>query len=250
MNQREYESLIQEVLDGTATPQEVEKLEAWMEHSELGRTRRREMESVFQALGRVPSAEAPAELKQAVLGALEARAASRTVRGGAQGSRTWFGPRVRLAYVFAAGIAAGAVTMGALTGVLPPGPAGEPTVSGSMMPSTAPTPEAVRRSWKAADARIEAITWRAGKARLVAVQIRGGESAEVELTFDPGELSAGSVRQTGASAAVEVEPGTVKVRGGDRGEYTIEFPEADASAPIHVAVRSGGTTTLGELPAP
>ena len=249
MNERDYESLIQEVLDGTATPQEVEKLEAWLAHNELGRTRRRELESVFQALGRVRPAEAPAELKQAVLSTLEARAAGGTVRGGARGSHGWFGPRTRLAYVFAAGLAAGAVSVGALTGVLPPvGPEGE--TSGTMMPSTAPAAEALRRSWKAGDARIEAITWRAGKARLVSVQIRGEGAAEVELTFDSSELTAGSVRQAGASAAVEVEPGTVKVRGENRGEYTIEFPEAGASAPIQIAVRSGGATTLGELPAP
>lgn len=251
MIQREYEALIQDVLDGTATPAEVEKLQAWLEVNELGRTRRRELERVFQTLGRVPSAEAPAGLRDAVLSALEAQApAAESVRGRAAGSRRWFVPRVRLAYVLAAGIAAGAVGVGALTGVMGPiGPGGEPSVTGTMMPSGPPASGAVRRAWKAGETRIEAVAWRAGMARMVAVHIRGGEPAEVELRFDPGELSPGAVRQSGAAGTVQVEAGRVTVRGGNRTGYTFEFQGAQA-APIQVTLRAGGVTTSGELPTP
>ncbi len=40
MIEREYEDLMQEVLDGNATPEQIERLEAWLSRSEAGRARR------------------------------------------------------------------------------------------------------------------------------------------------------------------------------------------------------------------
>ncbi len=254
MIEREYEELIQDVLDGPSTPEQMARLEAYLAGSEAGRTRRRELELVFGALRRVEMVEAPADLRQQVLVALRARAVPAPGRSPARaGIRRWLaGPHIRLAYVFAAGLAAGSIGFGALSGVLT-WPPGEPAVTGTMMAPrpTTPAAGAARRVWVAGMTRVEAVSWRVANSRLAAFQIRGAGEAQIELEFDARSLSPVGVRQTHPGGSrVQLEPGRVAVLGQDRGEYTIEFLDSEeAGPPIRVTIRSGGTTAQGDLPA-
>jgi hypothetical protein len=256
MIEREYEALIQDLLDGQATPRDVERLEAWLASSDAGRTRRRELEGVFQILERVRSVEAPPDLRDRVLESLQTRAEARLSpgeRGGARirPPRTLFGYRVKLAYVLAAGIAAGAVGLGALTGVLrTTGPGRDPSISGSMMPAVPPASGAVRLALSAGEARMEAVTWRVGKARLVAVVLRGGEPAGIELQFDPGSLSVGAVRQGRYPLPLASEAGKLVFQTQIGGDYMLEFTEHEPEAAIQVILRVGHLSTAGVLAAP
>jgi len=243
MNEREFQALIQEVLDGEATAEQRERVEAYLAGSERGRARMRELEGVFQALGKVRAVPAPADLKDRVLRAIQARPS--TARA----------PRIRalrLAYVFAAGLAAGVVGMGAWTGKLSPrAPAGEPPVSGTMMPARPPSTVAVRRAWQAGESRVEAVGWRVADVSLVGLQVTGDEALEVELRFDPRRLEAGAVRQSRPVAAhFEVEPGRVLIRTQARSEYIVEFRGTPSGAPIQVSLRSSSGSAAGTLPAP
>lgn len=249
MIEREYEDLIQEVLEGDATPEQIKRLEAWLAGSEAGRARRRELEGVFQALRGVPEVDPPADLKDGVLRALRARPAS----GRAQGfARSWTpGPRFRPAFIFAAGLAAGAVGYGAVTR-LPAWPPGDSSVIGTMMPSrtSPPAAEGVRRGWSVGPSRVEAISWLTPDSRLAVFQVREGE-ARIEIEYDPARLSVVGVGQTHAEASlIEAAPGKLVVSGGSRSEFTVEWRQLAADSPApRVTVQSGGATAQGDLPA-
>lgn len=249
MIDREHEQLMQDVLDGAASPAEVERLEHWLAGNELGRTRMRELEGIFSTLGRVPAAEAPAGLKEEVLSVLQSRARPDEVRRARPHLRSWFAPRARLGFAFAAGLAAGAVVMGISTGVIPPvAPGSGPGVSGTMIPTQA-THGRIERTLMAPTARLQAVTWRTSDGRRVSLGFQGSGPVEIELTFDASRLSLSTIHQTQPAGAVESRPGRVLVQG-QAGELSLDFANGDASAPIHVELRSGGGSAAAELPAP
>jgi len=250
MVEREREGLIQDVLDGVATPEQVARLEAWLERDPAARARHQEMSELFEALKRVPRVEAPHDLRQNVLRALPpaapgARAASSSAANGF---------RVRLAYVFAAGLAAGVVGMGALSGLWKtPEPSRNLPVEGSMLPREAPSPGpgAVTRTWEAGAIRVDGTSWRVGSSRLATFQVRGGD-AEIVLGFDPAGLIPVGFRQvrsrTGRAA---IEHARVVIQGVDHGEYVVEFVEPSSpSPPLEVTVHAGGQAAAGPFAAP
>jgi hypothetical protein len=68
MMNHELQTLIQDVLDGTATPEQRQRLETTLANDETARARYRELESVFTSLRSVGPSEAPAGLRDSVLG--------------------------------------------------------------------------------------------------------------------------------------------------------------------------------------
>jgi hypothetical protein len=249
MIDREHEQLMQDVLDGTASPAGVERLEGWLTGNELGRTRMRELEGIFSTLRRVPAAEAPAGLREGVLSVLQSRARADEARRSRPHLRSWFAPRARLGFAFAAGLAAGAIVMGISTGVIPPvAPGSGPGVSGTMIPAGA-THGRIERTLAVATARLQAVTWRTSDGRRVSLALQGSGPVEIELSFDASRLSLSTIHQTQPAGAVESRPGQVVVRG-QGGEFSLDFAAVDASAPIHVELRSGGGSAAAELPAP
>jgi hypothetical protein len=244
MIEREYEILIQEVLDGQATTEQRARLEAYLSKSEQGRTRKRELEAFFEALQEVEAVSPPADLKEAVLHTLQSRAAGADRRI----------PRrdhLKLAFVFAAGLAAGVLTMGALTGVLSPqGPGGEPPVSGAMMPLSPPT-GAVRKAFQAGHGRVEAVSWKTGANHVVGLQVAADNPLAVELRFDPRRVEAGAVRQSRqALGRVEMASGRVLIQAEARSEYIVEFQGASPGTTIQLILRSGSESAGGDLPLP
>jgi hypothetical protein len=247
MIERELEDLMHEVLEGDATPQQIERLEAMLSSSEAGRARWKELESLFQTLRRVPEVSPPADLKDGVMRALRTSSAS-----AASPARSWSsGPRFRPAFIFAAGLAAGAIGYGALNR-LPTWPPGDTSVIGTMMPprTTPPAAEGVRRSWAAGQSQVEAISWQTADTRLAVFQLRQGE-ARIEIEYDPAQLSLVGIEQTRARASlIQAEPGRLVVSGGDRGEFSVEWRRiaADPRSP-RITIQSGGASAQGDLPA-
>jgi hypothetical protein len=248
MIEREYEDLMQEVLEGDATPAQIERLEGWLSRSEAGRARWKELEGMFQVLRRVPDVEPPGDLKEGVLRALRTRPGSE--RAGA--ARPWNrGSHFRPAFIFAAGLAAGVIGYGAVSR-LPSWPPGDASVMGTMMPSrtTPPAAEAVRRSWSAGQSLVEAISWQTSDSRLAVFQVREGE-ARIEIAYDPTQLSLVGIGQTHArTSLVQAEPGKLVVSGNNRSEFTVEWRRiaADSAAP-RITIQSGTASAQGELPA-
>jgi hypothetical protein len=249
MIDREHEQLMQEVLDGTASPPEVERLEVWLAGNELGRTRMRELEGIFLTLGRIPAAEAPAGLREGVLNVLQPRAAVGKTLHPRPHLRSWFGSRARVGFAFAAGLAAGAVVVGVFTGIIPPvAPGSGPGVSGTMMPAPA-SPSRVERTLAVPAARVQAMAWRTNDGRRVSLVLQGSGPAEIELSFDASRLSVRTLYQAHPAGVVESRPGRVLVHG-QGGEFSLDFSAVDASAPIQVELRSAGGSAAVELPAP
>ena len=250
MIEREYERLIQDVLDGLASPAEVERLNAWLATNEEGRTRMRELEGLFATLHRVPFVEMPLGLTNDVQQAIRARAASlEKIRKPVvlTGGRL----RMRLAMVFAAGIAAGVIGWGALTGILNPEGPGREGVVGTMMPTTPPPAGTVSQAWSAGTLRIESVVWRSGSSRWLRLRVDGdGSPAEVELRFDPDGLSPATVRQSEPSARMVMDPGRVLIQAQAPGEFTLEFGERTRSEVIQVTARAGSHRISDRLPSP
>ena len=247
MIDRDYERLIQDVLDGQASKAEVERLNAWLATNEEGRTRMRELEGLFATLHRVPFVEMPLGLTDDVQQAIRARAAMR--EKGRTFSLGLFKPKMRLAMVFAAGIAAGVIGWGALTGILNPGAPGRERVVGTMMPTAPPQAGTVSRSWTAGDLHVHSMVWRAGASRWMRLRVEGAP-AEVELRFDPAALSPAAVRQSAPGARVVMDPGLILIKVTPPGEFTLEFGEKTPSEPIQVTARAGSRRISDRLPSP
>jgi anti-sigma factor RsiW len=248
MIERDDERRIQDVLDGQASPAEVERLNAWLATSEEGRTRMRELEGLFATLHRVPFVEMPQGLTNDVQQAIRARAASQEkVRKPVvlTGGRL----RMRLAMVFAAGIAAGVIGWGALTGILNPEGPGREGVVGTMMPTTPPPAGTVSRSFSAGSMRIESVVWRSGSSRWLRLRVEGAP-ADVELRFDPVGLSPATVRQSEPSARVVMDSGRVLIQAQAPSEFTLEFGERTRSETIQVTARAGSHRISDRLPSP
>jgi len=248
MIDREYERLIQDVLDGQASPAEIERLNAWLASHEEGRTRMRELEGLFATLHRVPFVELPHGLANDVQEAIRARAASR-VKTKAGFSFGLFKPRIRLAMVFAAGIAAGVIGWGALTGILNPEGPGRERLVGTMMPSGPPRAGTVSRSWSSGSLRVESVVWRSGSSRWLRLRVEG-PPADVELRFDPEALSPATVRQSEPSARVVINPGRIQIQAQPPGDFTLEFGERTRSEAIQVTARAGKQMVADRLPSP
>src|SRR5262249_32925187 len=150
--ERELDSLIQDVLDEVATPAEAARLEARLSQDSAARERRNELSLVFGAMSRSRRFEAPPELKSRILRALPTGAPGAKPVPAAEAGR-----RFRLASIFAAGLAAGVIAPGALTGFWKVPAPGNPPVLGTMAPSSPVT----TARWQAGSARVESRIWRA-----------------------------------------------------------------------------------------
>lgn len=242
MVERELDGLIQDVLDGVATPAEAARLEMRLQQDAAARERYAELTLVFGAMSRSRRFEAPPELKSRIVRALAPGAPGLKVVPAVESRR-----RFRLAYIFAAGLAAGVIATGALTGFWKtPGP-GAPAVLGTMAPS-----EAVGTArWQAGSAQVESRIWRSAGSRFASFRVDKGD-AGIELAFDPTALSCVAFRPAPGAQGATLEPGRVVFLGMERTETLVELRElpGKSNAPLRVTIRAGGETTSGQLPAP
>jgi len=210
--------------------------------------RMRELEGLFATLHRVPFVEMPQGLTNDVQQAIRARAASRE---NVRKPVALTGPRLkmRLAMVFAAGIAAGVIGWGALTGILNPEGPGRERLVGTMMPSGPPRAGTVSRSWSSGSLRVESVVWRSGSSRWLRLRVEG-PPADVELRFDPEALSPATVRQSEPSARVVINPGRIQIQAQPPGDFTLEFGERTRSEAIQVTARAGKQMVADRLPSP
>ena len=245
MIDRKYEQLMQDVLDGQATPEQIRELEGWLAGSTEGRARFEELQSLFQTLAQMTDAATPEGLKDDVLRAIRSRT---PVVAPAHSRPHAHRPVFRPAFVFAAGLAAGVIGYAAFTR-LPAWPPGDTSAVGTMMPQpdSPPGAAAARRSWTAGEARVEALSWRRGGIPIVSIKVRG--DARVELQYPAGELELRAIGQNHAQASqVRSEPGRVIISATDRSEFELEWAPGATPPPLQVTVRAGQSAARGDLP--
>jgi len=245
MIERGYEELMQDVLDRQATPEQTAELHHWLAANPAGQARFEELEALFWSLGEVREVAAPTVLKEGIMRALRARAPAASPAP-TRSRRPGF--VLRPAFMFVAGLAAGAISYGALTN-LPAWPPGENPAAGSMMPSpgAAPGSKVIRRSWSVGSSRVEAISWQRAGAPVVAFRIHGETSLEIEYPAETLAIRAISQTRAGASQ-VRSEPGRVLISATDRSEFELELEPGGPPLPLHVTLRAGSSVVGGDLP--
>lgn len=238
----EYEQLIQDVLDGVATPEESSKLERWLQSNDAGRARQRELASLFATLARVPLAEAPLDFGRSTVAEIvrsNERGASRET--GNPFLASWRAqmmrrPALTLAMPFAVGLAIGVLALGAWTGSFGPGPARDRTdTAGSMSPDAG----AASAEWTLGGSQISARSWTAGGSRFASIDVRNPQGLSLELSFDPSLIHPVALSQSGpgsAEASLALDGAALKPRG--NATYLLEFRPAAPGAPIRMTMRS------------
>jgi hypothetical protein len=256
----EYEQLIQDVLDGVATPEQTARLETWLRSSEEGRARQRELASLFATLARVPLAEAPLDLTRNTL----ANIVASNERGASQATGNPFPawwrsqmqrrPALALAMPFAAGLAAGVLVIGAWTGWFGSGPARERTDTAASM---SPAAGAASDTWTLGRSQVEVRSWNAGDSRFASIRVTGIDPISLELTFDPSRLHPVGLRLSGPGEVVaSVSPGNIVLHPGLDSSYLLEFRPASSDARVRVTMTPLGgmegepTRLVGLLPLP
>jgi anti-sigma factor RsiW len=256
----EYEQLIQDVLDGVATPEEASKLERWLLTNEAGRARQRELASLFATLARVPLAEAPLDLGRSALAGIVAsneRGASRATGNPFLGSwraQTMRRPALAFAMPFAAGLALGVLALGAWTGSFGPGPAHDRIdTAGSMSPDAG----AASDTWTLGRSEIAVRSWNAGDSRFASIRVTGIDPISLELSFDPSRLHPVGLRLSGPGEVVaSVSPGVIVLHPGLDSSYLLEFRPASSDVRVQVTMTPLGgmegepTRLVGLLPLP
>ncbi|HEY2954128.1 MAG TPA: hypothetical protein VGK89_02625 [Candidatus Eisenbacteria bacterium] len=245
MNSETLERLMNDVLDGVATPEERALLERHLETDPAARARHRELQGVFELLARVPMEDPPPELRTEVSLAL---AASSRTHGPARRAPAWTEsmraafvrrPGLGAASAFAAGALAVAIAVLALTRSLGPAAPGLP-VSGTMA-RPAPGPESLLDT---REARVEGATFtittrRGGDPWTVELAVRAAAPTEIELEFDPERLAVEDVHWS-APAEVHATPGRVRLGAGADVRYRLAFrARGEPSADLSATLRSG-----------
>lgn len=256
----EYEQLIQDVLDGVATPEQAARLETWLRSSEEGRARQRQLASLFATLARVPLADAPPDLTRSTLADIVAsneRGASHAI--GSPFPAWWRAqmqrrPALTLAMPFAAGLIAGVLAIGAWTGWFGSGSARDGADTAASM---TPAAGAASDTWMLGRTEIAVRSWNAGDSRFASIRVTGIDPISLELNFDPSRLHPVGLRLSGPGEVVaSVSPGTIVLHPGLDSSYLLEFRPASSDARVRVTMTPLGgiegepARLIGLLPLP
>lgn len=192
MTHDERERLLQDVLDGVADPNQVEKLKQQLKTDEALRLRHAELDHLFGLLRQVELEEPPADLRSSVLQSIRAERSASTPRSSWRaGWAQQFGgrPTLRLAYAFVTGITIGGVGLFYFSHSLPLGSPTPLPISGTMMPTQAETGARLLHSnLKLSSGRIEVTTRSTSSAVELVLESTSSEPVEIEAKFDPDQL--------------------------------------------------------------
>jgi hypothetical protein len=256
MNTTDSDRLLLEYLDGTATPAERARVEAWLAGAPAARARRAELEGLFAELASLPTATPPPDLRQRVLAEIGARerAASRapsTAREHHTHPRpAFFGrrPALTAGLAFAAGLAVGALALGGARSGMWLGTTDPAQVSGTMgSAESAPTAPVIARLEGASMTGNASAIAGAGRAE-IDLEIPDGFTAE--LADPSGSRVFAGVRRSGASlGAVRMEGERVEWTGPASGRFEVEFTAPPtASGLLRISLLSPSGSSNVELP--
>jgi hypothetical protein len=254
MTDNELIQLIEDVLDGAATPEQEARLQARLADDPAARRRYLERVALFEALGTKSEwVEPPADLAAGVLG--EIRKGPNPAPGASGAFMSWrdaFRRRPILTWSFAIASSAALIALAIAIGI---GPApwssrGSLPVTGTMAPPDA------GGSWLQADravltaggaqATLTVFTQRGGL--MVGVETRAPSRAELELRYDPAAVSVARIEGPQGAGQIRATSGILKLSlNGDESRW-IHLAGADPpGCTLHVTLRFGGASRKGVL---
>lgn len=245
MIEETWERMMQDELDGTNSPAESARLHAWLAGDEAGRARFTELRALFEALGRVGLAEAPAGIRESVVREIHSDAGVRPRRAG------WFADleaafrhhaALRYTYPLAAGGIAGILAFSLLSTGSGPRDLTRLPVTGTMVPAS-PGESALSTERLELEGAVLTLETRRSAAGLD-LRLAGHSSRRMEIAV---AYEGASVRPSGLSRLgpearqVVLLPGRLQVEGSGEIDYALHF-EVEAGAPassIRVSLRAG-----------
>lgn len=254
MKDRELERLMNEQLDGTATPEDSDRLNRALESREDVRAEYRKLGGVFAVLSQVGMEDAPASLKQGVLRTIRERESAPSREGWLESIAAFFRgrPAFRYAYSFAAGAALGVLAFALLTGNLMTRPGSDlRPFTGTMAPPNAASYQRISsRDFPLRGGRVQAETLSGRGGILARIDAQAPRGTEIIVSFDPGDWSAEAVRQNPAGNEVLLGFGRLSVRMQTLGEsqYLLYLARrGPAGSPLRIAIHSPDGLIHGEL---
>lgn len=232
------ERLLQDELDGVASPEASERLRERLAQSAEVRARQRELETVAHALDQVSMEEAPADLEDGVMAAIAAAGRPGPARAGwleRPGAASRGRPVLAWAYPFLAGAVAGGLLIALATGNLGPRARTDLPVFGAMLPSERGT-LVDHRDLRLGTARIALETRRAADGVRVEFDLAQASGAELTLGFDSAALQpVGMWWERPGRHQAELGAGTVRLQVMEDGRGTVLLSSQRAGdAPIQV----------------
>lgn len=254
-NDRELERLMNDQLDGVATPEDSERLSRALESREELRLQYRKLGGVFAGLSRLEMEEPPASLKQGVFRAIQASEAFPAREGWLQSIRAFLRERAgfRHAYSLAAGAALGVLAFAILTGNLVTRPDVDSRLfTGTMAPLS---PDGMYRHIRSHDFVLrdghvlaEVLSGKDGLVARFTAEAPPGSS--VVVSFDPADWSAAAVRQDSPGNEVMLGTGRLSIRMQRLGQsqYLLYLArKGPAGSPLRIAIDSPDGSAQGEL---
>lgn len=262
MNTTDSDRLLLEYLDGTASPGERARTEAWLAANPGARARRAQLEALFSELASLAPAGPPADLRERVLDQIRTRGPEAAGRAAPRESRavantrasadrtSFFGRRPILAagLAFAAGLAVGVLALGGFRGGQGLGPTDPSQVMGAMGGAQRETGETA--STRLEGARIAGRAFAAAGVCRAEIEIELPEGFTAELSDPAGLRLPAAVRRLGDSAgAVRVERDRVVWAGAASGGFQVEFAwPAGPPAALRMSLLSPAGSSKVELP--
>ena len=253
MNDTKLRQLMNNQLDGVATPEESEQLTRALESREDLRSEYRQLGGVFAVLSRVEMEDPPQELKQNVMRAIRQRDVASSRIGWLDSIRAAF--RSRTAYSFAAGAALGILVFALLTGNLMTrmGTDAGPFTGTMARPSRTDSYQRISSRdfvLRTGKGRVEMLSGKEGYlARIVSTAPPG---TDLVLSFDAGVWSVEGLRQGLSGNRNEVMLGfgrlSVRIQQSGQSQYLLYLARKEAAgSPLRIAIHSPDESVSGEL---
>jgi hypothetical protein len=248
------ERLMNEVLDGVATPEEARSLEAHLAVDAEARAAFEQLQSLATALRGVPMVDPPPDLKGSVLRSIRGRTAAPGHGGWLGAVRTAFRARPALGYgyTFAAGLAAGIVGLVVLRGEFLGGSGdGRGPFGGTMLPPARLEGfrAAEHRTVDLPGCRVAFQTLQSGDGLAVRVDARSDGESEIDLLADPAAYRPIALRRIGGGeGSVSLLPGGARIVSRGDGQFMVYCSgTGQPPAPLRYSVRCRGVSAAGEL---
>ncbi len=232
-----HEELLHKQLDGEATPAEEAELERLLaDHGEL-RSRREELERLFGVLASTPAVVPTEGFAERILRGVRALPAYRPREPWTAALVRFFQPGWRPAAYFAAG----ALAAVALVAAFAPRLSLEDS-AGTLLP------EAHFVRGRVADRQVVQLQDGSATFRLrtaaagivwLEMDVRTESPLDVQLTFDPAELTPTGISFAPAGAHVVMDAALVHFENAARGDYRAAFSQRSAAAAVSIRVADG-----------
>jgi hypothetical protein len=257
MNDKELRRLMNDQLDGVATPEDSETLKRHLAESPEARARFRELGEVFASLNRVEMVDPPSDLAQNVVRAIRRPAASAPARTG------WLAmlagafqtrPALQYAYPFVAGAGIAIVAFALITGNarMSPSKADNP-FAGTMLPTSSLSgfQKVDSREYRLREGRVLVETLTSSQGLVARVEAHGPVGTEIGVSYDPASLTAVALRQRHSGRNdISIAQGLFQIRINERNEnqYLLYLARTrPGGSPLRVIVRSAAEVYQGEL---